>query len=263
MGYWDYEEPVWEPSEADELFDELKSKLVDAAKDSLKSELGSLRSRNEYLEKRNKELEDKAREVSSKESDLEYKAQNLRREVEKEFYSTAIDDLFKDALEHSQLWFGDNTPHEKPKCDKCDENRNWVFTWPDGTTTTKKCTCSQPDYWYEPKETYIDTLTYKLKDSNYPSERYYRLLKSYQYTGDSRYSDYSYVQFEIQFVYDKFCDDVLEKREQLGYGKWIGFTSKAECQKYCDWLNNRKGECKCNGIRDNCNLSPKYQCEDD
>ena len=24
-----------------------------------------------------------------------------------------------------------------------------------------------------------------------------------------------------------------------------------------------KSECKCNGIRDKCNLSPKYQCEDD
>lgn len=24
-----------------------------------------------------------------------------------------------------------------------------------------------------------------------------------------------------------------------------------------------KSQCKCNGIRDRCNLSPKYQCEDD
>ena len=28
MSYWDYEEPVWEPSEADELFDEIKTKLM-------------------------------------------------------------------------------------------------------------------------------------------------------------------------------------------------------------------------------------------
>lgn len=236
MSYWDYEEPVWEPSDADELFDEMKSKLVEAAKASLKNDMESLKRRNEYLEKRNKELEEKAREVLNKEIDLNSKSRNLRREVENEFYKTAIDDLFKDAIEHSQFWFADNKPHEKPKCDKCDENRNWVFTWPDGTTTTKKCTCSQPDYWYEPQETWVDTLTYKLKDSNYPSERYYRINKDYQYTG----SDYSYANFEIQFVYDKFCEDVLEKREQLGYGKQIGFKSKEECQKYCDWLNERK-----------------------
>lgn len=241
MSYWDYEEPMWEPSEADELFDEIKSKLIEAAKDSLKNDMAYLKSHNEYLEKRNKELEDKAQEVLSKESDLEYKSRNLRREVEKEFYKTTIDDLFKDVLEKSQLWFADNKPHEKPKCDKCDENRNWVLTWPDGTTTSKRCTCSQPDYWYEPEETWIDTLKYKIKDSDYPSERYYCLNKSYQYTGDSRRSDYSYADFGIQFVYDKFCDDVIEKREQLGYGKKIGFKSKEECQKYCDWLNERKG----------------------
>lgn len=242
MGYWDYDEPMWEPSEADELFNELKSKLIEAAKDSLKSDMESLKRRNEYLAKRNKELEDKAQEVSRKESDLEYKAQNLRREVEREFYKTAIDDLFKDTLEKSQLWFADNKPHEKPKCNKCDENRNWVLTWPDGTTISKRCTCSQPNYWYEPEETWIDTLKYKIKDSNYQSERYYRLDKSYQYTGDSRWNDSSYSDFGIQFVYDKFCDDVIKKYEQLNYGKYIGFTSREECQKYCDWLNERKNK---------------------
>lgn len=240
MSYWDYEEPIWEPSEADELFDEIKSKLVDAAKNSLKTDMESLKSRNEYLEKRNKELEDKAWEVSQKERDLAYKAQNLRREVEREFYKTAIDDLFKDVLEKSQLWFADNKPHEKPKCDKCNADRKWVLTWPDGTTTSKQCACAQPDYWHEPEETWIDVLKYKIKDSNYQSDRYYRLDKSYQSTGSNRWSDYSSADFGIQFVYDKFCDDVIEKREQLSYGKRIGFTSKGECQKYCDWLNKQR-----------------------
>ena len=38
MDYWDYDEPMWEPSEADELFNEIKSNLIDAAKDSIKKE---------------------------------------------------------------------------------------------------------------------------------------------------------------------------------------------------------------------------------
>ena len=239
MGYWDYDEQMWEPSEADDLFDEIKQKLIDSAKSSLKNDMESLKSRNEYLEKRNKELENKAWAVEQKEQDIEYKSRNLRREVEKEFYKTAIDDLFKDVIEQSQLWFADNKPHEKPKCDKCDKDRNWVLTWPDGTTTSKRCTCSQPDYWYEPEETWIDTLKYKIKDSNYPSERYYRLNESYQCTGNSRWDDYSYEDFGIQFVYDKFCDDVIKKHEQLRYGEEIGFKSKEECQKYCDWLNKK------------------------
>lgn len=239
MSYWDYDEPIWEPSEADELFDEIKSKLIDAAKDSLKSDMEYIKSRNEYLEKRNKELEDKAQEVSNKERDLEYKSRNLRREVEKEFYKAAIEDIFKDMIEKSQLWFAENKPHEKPKCDKCDENRNWVLTWPNGEKVTKKCDCAQPDYWYEPNEAWIDTLRYRIQNSNYQSERYYRLDKTYDRIG-GEYNDYSYSDFGIQLVYDKFCDDVIEKRKQLGYGKKIGFKSKEECQKYCDWLNERR-----------------------
>lgn len=240
MGYWDYEEPEWEPSEADDLFDEIKQKLIDSAKSSIKADIENLKTRNNYLEKRNKELENKAWVVEQKEHDIEYKAQNLRREVEREFYKTAIDDLFKDATEQSQLWFATNKPHERPKCDKCDENRKWVLTWPDGTTTSKKCTCSQLDYWYEPEEIWIENIRYTVKDSKYQSERYYRLDKSYQRMPNSMCDDYSYQDFCVQFVYDKFCDDVIEKKEQLGYGKKIGFKSKEECQKYCDWLNKKE-----------------------
>lgn len=76
--------------------------------------------------------------------------------------------------------------------------------------------------------------------NNLQTERYYRLDETYQSTGSGRWGDYSSAEFGIQFVYDKFCDDTIEKYEQLNYGKHIGFTSKEECQKYCDWLNKQK-----------------------
>lgn len=240
MSYWDYEEPVWEPSEADELFDEIKTKLINSAKDSLKHDMESLKERNEYLSKRVAELEKKERQISQRENDIKYKAENLRREVEREFYKTAIEDIFKDQLEQAQLWFADNKPHAKSKCNKCNADRKWILTWPDGTTSEKLCDCAQPDYWHEPQETWIDILKYKVKDSHYQSERYYKLEKSYQNTSESRYNDYSYSEFHILFVYDEFCDDVIEKHEQLGWREYIGFKSKEECQKYCDWLNEIK-----------------------
>jgi hypothetical protein len=240
MSYWDYEEPYWEPSEADELFDEVKSKLINAAKDSIKSDMEYLRSENKRLIERNKELENKAYEVSKKERDLKYKADNLRREVEREFYKTSIEDVFKDALEKHTLWFADNKPHTRPKCDKCNSDRNWVLTWPNGELSTKQCDCARLDYWYEPQETFITTLTYRIRDSNYQSERYYRLDESHQNTSSSRYDSYSYEKFGIQFVYDEFCDDVIEKHDQLGWNKYIGFKTKEECQKFCDWLNKKK-----------------------
>jgi hypothetical protein len=240
MGYWDYEEPYWEPSEADELFDEMKSKLINAAKSSLKSDMESLKSRNEYLEKRNRELEQRERTVNQKERDLEYKSDNLHREVEREFYKTAIEDVFKDALEESTLWFADNKPHTRPKCDRCNDDREWVLTWPNGEKVTKRCDCAAPDYWCEPQETLLTFLKYRICNSDYPSDRYYRLEKSYNAVKSIRYDYDSYNEFRIQFVYDKFDDDVLEKRKQLNYNCSIGFRSKEECQKYCDWLNDQK-----------------------
>ena len=72
MSYWDYEGPMWEPSEADELFDELKSKLVDVAKASLKNDIKFLKSRNEYLEKREQLNYDKHIGFTSKEECQKY-----------------------------------------------------------------------------------------------------------------------------------------------------------------------------------------------
>ena len=112
--------------------------------------------------------------------------------------------------------------------------------WPNGEVSTKKCDCDTPDYWYEPQETHITMLKYKIRNSNYPSERRYSLERSYNPSKSSYYNDYSYSDFGVQFIYDEFCDDVIEKRKELGYGKRIGFKTKEECQKYCDWLNKNK-----------------------
>lgn len=240
MDYWDYEEPEWEPSEADELFDEIKTKLINSAKDSLRHDMESLKEHNEYLSKRVAELEKKEYEVMQKEIDLKYKAENLRSEVEREFYKTAIDNILKDAIEKSQLWFADNKPHTKSKCDKCNADRKWVLVWPNGETISKPCDCASPDYWYEPQETWIDVLTYKVKDSNYRSERYYALEITYQNTQESSWDDYSYSKFHIRFIYDTFCDDTIEKYKEYGWRERIGFKTKEECQKFCDWLNNEK-----------------------
>lgn len=73
----------------------------------------------------------------------------------------------------------------------------------------------------------------------YETLKYYRLDRSYQCTPNRSSEDYSFQHFGIQFVYDKFCEDV-DKIEKLYYGKKIGFKSKEECQKYCDWLNGSK-----------------------
>lgn len=238
MGYWDFEEPVWEPSEADDLFDEIKQKLIDSAKSSLKNDMESLITRNNYLEKRNKELEDREQSLNQKERELEYKSKDIRGAVEREFYKTAVEDVFRDALNKSHIWVAQSVAHKKPKCNLCDENRQWSAIWPDGTISNKKCTCAIPEYWFEPTELIANLLRYTYQDSDNVSYRHYNLNRTYTAVGD-KWNDYSYAEFSVIAVFDNFCDDVLTIHDKLGYEKYIGFTSKEECQKYCDWLNGK------------------------
>jgi hypothetical protein len=176
-----------------------------------------------------------------KEGELKRKADNLLKEVKEEFYKTAIEDMFKDALEEAVLWFADNKPHKKPKCNKCDNNRNWVLYWPNGEKNSRSCDCARFDYWYEPQETYISKLKYKVHNDNSPHLRYYKLEKSYQNTKATLFDDFSYNDFHIVFAFDKFDDDVIEVHEkQLRYNQYIGFKTKEACQEYCDWLNDNK-----------------------
>lgn len=239
MSYWDYDEPMWEPSEADDLFDAIKQKLIDFAKSSIKTDIENLKTRNNYLEKRNKELEDREQSLNQKERELEYKSRDIRKAVEREFYKTAVEDVFKDALDKSHIWVAQSIAHEKPKCDLCDENRQWTVTWPDGTTLRKKCTCTIPEYWFEPVELIADLLRYTYQDGNNGSHRHYNLSRTYTAIGNER-NDYSYAEFNVMAIFDSFCDDVLTTHNKLGYQKYIGFTSKEECQKYCDWLNKKE-----------------------
>lgn len=239
MGYWDFEEPTWEPSEADDLFDEIKQKLVDSAKSSIKTDIENLRTRNTYLEKRNKELEDRERLVDQKERELEYKSRDIRNAVEREFYKATVEDVFKDALTKSHVWVAESSAHEKPKCNLCDENRQWTVIWPDGSTSSKKCACATPEFWFDPVELIVDQIRYTYQDSNNISRRHYNLTRTYTAIRDN-WNDYSYAEFNVSYIFDSFCDDALNTYKKLGFQKCIGFTSKEECQKFCDWLNKRR-----------------------
>ena len=48
----------------------------------------------------------------------------------------------------------------------------------------------------------------------------------------------------------------------------IDWMTRKDFENWVKFMRERfeeqtKSECECNGIRDRCNLSPKYQCEDD
>ena len=52
--------------------------------------------------------------------------------------------------------------------------------------------------------------------------------------------EYSYNEFKLYQIVDEFNDSTIELHEAKEYGTKIGFKTKEECQKYCDWLNTKK-----------------------
>jgi hypothetical protein len=239
MECWDYDEPMWEPSEADKLFDEMIAKLMDAAKSSIKSEMEALKSQNEYLRNRIAELEAKAHDVRQKELDLEYKAKNLRKEVENEFYETAIDKLFKDRIENVDVWFAELKSHIGPKCKLCNDERMLVHTFPNGQSASTHCDCSKIVYCYEPSIATLKILEYHVKPSRYASERKYYMYDSRSYKPNSCYDD-NHVDFRILHIVENFDDNVTELYKSLGYSEKLGFKTQEECMKYCAWRNEQK-----------------------
>ena len=245
MNYWDYDELYLEPSEADILFDELKDKLINAAKDSLKYDMESLKSRNEYLEKRNRDLEKKISEVEQKERNLNYKAENLEREVKEEFYNKHIKEVLEEWLETSEVWYAENIPYDKPKCNLCDENREWSYTFPDGYVAKRMCTCNYKNYVYEPRLSESTSVQFHktyVKESRFGSELRAYLRKSYQPNRNFADAYDCYAEFYIDKVFNKFDDDTKEYHKTKRYGERLAFKTKEECQKYCDWLNEQNKE---------------------
>jgi hypothetical protein len=46
-------------------------------------------------------------------------------------------------------------------------------------------------------------------------------------------------EFKIHEIIEKFNEENVENYEEGTWNNSTGFSSKEECQKYCDWLNNR------------------------
>lgn len=45
---------------------------------------------------------------------------------------------------------------------------------------------------------------------------------------------------KLKKIFDDFTDETKEYHKQKRYGERIAFRSQDACQKYCDWLNEKK-----------------------
>jgi hypothetical protein len=237
MNYDDYEN-YYEPSEVDQLVEEFRDKVREHLLPNIREEIERLNKENGELQRKNNEYKNREAELNSKERDLKYKEENLKREVEREFYASNIGDTLKDYIEKAEVWFADNKGFEQEKCSLCNNERRLIAKFKNKKTTEIDCDCKRLVYKYVPEISELSLIKFNKKDSRYQSDRNFYFSRSYTPSKNSNY-DYSYNEFKLDHIVDEFNDDTKELYENKKYNAEIGFKTKEECQKYCDWLNNR------------------------
>ena len=238
--YQDFDD-YYDPSEGELFFDEMKEKFREILREDVNSELSRLTKENAELRKIVKEYNDKKMELTRRERDIQYKEDNLKRDVEREFYSKTMDEVFEHLLEDSEVWYAEYVPHEKPKCDLCDEERQMVATYPNGEIVKKQCDCAKPTYVYEPVISVNKQIKFhKAYKPRYSDHKKCYFTKNYKPNKDYAEAYDYYSEFRIENIYDEFNDDVKEYHEAKRYGEKVAFKNKEACQKYCDWLNEQK-----------------------
>ena len=238
--YPDFDD-YYEPSEGEMFFDEMKEKFREILREDVNTELSRLTKENTELRKIVKEYNDKKMELARRERDIQYKEDNLKRDVEREFYSKTMDEVFEHLLEDSEVWYAERVPHEKPKCDLCNEDREMIATYPNGEIVKKQCDCAKPTYIYEP----VISVNKQIKFHKAWKPRYSDHKKCYFTKNHEPNKDYAeaydyYSEFRIENIYDEFNEDVKVYHEAKRYGEKVAFRNKDACQKYCDWLNEQK-----------------------
>ena len=232
--YPDFDD-YYDPSEGELFFDEMKEKFREILREDVNSELSRLTKENAELRKIVKEYNDKKMELTRRERDVQYKEDNLKRDVEREFYSKTMDEVFEHLLEDSEVWYAERVPHEKPKCDLCNEEREMIATYPNGEIVKKQCDCAKPTYVYEPVISVNKQIKFHKSYKSSGKKCYF--TKNYKPNkGYAEAYDY-YCEFRIEKIYNDFNDEVKEYHKAKRYSEKIAFRNKEACQKYCDWLN--------------------------
>ena len=240
--YDDFED-YYEPSEVDQLVEEFKDKVREHLLPNIREEIERLNKENNDLRNKNEEYRKRESEIGNKERDLKYKAENLKREVEREFYQSNIGDTLKDYIDKAEVWFADQKGFPQEKCSLCNDKRKLVANFPNGKTTETNCDCSNLVHIFAPETSELSLIKFNKRDGHYQSDRKFYLSRSYIPSKNSSYRDeYSYNEFKLYQIVDEFNNITIELHEAKEYSTKIGFKTKEECQKYCDWLNRDKTE---------------------
>jgi len=229
-----YDEPsYYEHGIADEILIEFQQKMKDALLENVKLEIENIKEENTRLKEENKNIKDIMRSIEDRERTLEYKEKDIDSRITREFYNKRFSEIFSPYEDKMILWIAEDKSYLYKKCNLCDGKRKITYTAPDQSTIQKDCKCKKYYSLYTPTKTNITVINL------YKSKQYdNKFVVTPKYESSERY-DKEYSKLKINYVFETFNPNEVEDIE-LEYECYIGFKSKEECKKYCEWLNKNK-----------------------
>lgn len=223
-------EDFYEPSEYDQMIEEFKDEL----RKSVKKEWIDRMNR---LEEENKELQEIKKNYKAIKNDYENKKFLCEQEKNR-----AIADARKDARRErlSQLlsdvqldyWRVTTKRIQKPKCNKCNENRQIEYITPSGRKATEYCTCRDGEVRFVPKQMTM----YEIKLHNTYNDKLGIWFVKKHKDDDVFFNSTEY------FGDKEIIDEDIDINEISTDNKYdLFFKSIEKCQEYCDLLNEQKG----------------------
>jgi len=211
-------EDYYEPSEFDILMDGFKDSIRENVKQEIKEKIERLEKENAELRDVKEKWEDVKRYHEEAICELKREKERVRKELESKKINELLESLAFMAyrpLANTEVG---------PKCDKCDENRRIYFTSPMGRKMSEDCICAARKVTYAPSEEAL--FRFYVRSSGQVSTRYFTRKE------DGDWDSYDY----CGTVYSELPDD-LEKITPFR----AVFMNLSDCEKYCDYLNNKKG----------------------
>jgi hypothetical protein len=214
---YDYDEPYYEPTEADEIFFEAREKLINSLKGTVKQYVENVKLENEQLKQDLEKMRKQVQDVKNKERILEREKSDLMNTVRKERLSELLKDF------EVERFMVTTARMLAQKCDKCDDDRILHYKTPLGKDQKERCDCYEDSVNINKPKSMLCT---EFKVDSHNGNKLRMWYKRNIYDKEDYYDSSAY----LKECYNEQPYESLDKYN-------IFFDTEEECELYCDWLN--------------------------
>ena len=209
--------------EFDEEIEQFKDTLKKSVRKEILDELEALRAENKELQEIKKNFDEVKRDYEKKKADCTLAIEGAKIQAKRARLS--------EILEQCRIFLYSPTIRRAyaKKCDKCDTWRQVKVNLPSGKIVTDDCSCSVNKSFYEPKKYILcefsdkySGITTWYKECESSSGNYYALDRCSQ-------SPENVIDHNVPF-------------EEIPKDRTVFFTTREECEAYCDYISPERAE---------------------